>query len=210
MKKKIFLLIVSIFLIAGCAKNEKKQTFETTTDTEIEFTVTDEKILKNGYLVGDTYTYYLMDGQKKDEQIAKDLLGEVGVSLESNFKKFEYKIDTKKKVNIVPFLFSYDLSNEILTINYFIVNTQDTEINEISFLGRPEFPNIEAGPLSKINFNKTEFGTLPPNGFVIFSTQSETPIELEPYLKENKTEDIKFVFKDLKINGEAVENVNEN
>lgn len=209
--KLIFSSVFLLLLVGGCTgkvkSDNKKQQSSATTESRVDYSSTIQKY--NGYDLGD-YKYYVMNGQKKQSEFLETLLTDFDTTIKNNFETYQYKIDNKQKVNLIPFRFRINVNEETVTTNYFMVNNSNTVINEISFKGYPRFKNVEVEAKTEVEFNKTELAELPPKGIVVFSLNMSAPSEYQSKLKENKVADLSFDITDLEINGEKVDNNNEN
>lgn len=209
--KLIFSSILLLLLVGGCTSKVKndndKQQSAATKESRVDYSSTIQKY--NGYDLGD-YKYYLMNGQKKQSEFLETLSTDFDTTIKNNFETYRYKVDNKQKVNLIPFRFRINVNEETVTTNYFMVNNSNTVINEILFKGYPRFKNVEVEAKTEVAFNKTELAELPTKGVVVFSLNMSAPSEYQSKLKENKVSDLSFDITDLEINGEKVDNNNEN
>lgn len=204
-KKTGYTIIISIFIIfiVGC-----KNTIDTTTfNSAHEETITKEQddALNNGYPIGD-YTLLLTKNQKKDEkQIFID-----NNFFEANFLKKQNDIDYSKKINIILYGLHFSPEEERYTLGTFLINTSNTTIKKISLTVTTNFKNIGDVTPTKLTLEGADFAELAPKNFVTLALSGDAPLESADLLMENKGSDITFKISDLEINGEQVDNTNEN
>ncbi|WP_086314738.1 hypothetical protein A5821_002352 [Enterococcus sp. 7F3_DIV0205] len=205
---KFFILFLFTILLSSCQKNDYNYVTESSTGHTLNsFTKEEKKALDNGYPVG-KYTIFLTENNKKSTQ-------DVTTFLENNFfeKGFldaESQINPAKKINIITYAMHYSPEEERFNLGVFLVNTSHENIQSIKMKVKPTFKNITDGEFGEIEYNKKDFIDLPNNGAIPKAISANAPIEYLDKLKENTGSDITFEIKDLEINGEKVNNKNEN
>lgn len=209
--KNAISVIVLLFLISGCTTKTDDNNLNSQSSVSTEPTTNHSEVIQkyDGYDL-DGYKYYVMNGQKKQPEFLETLSTDFDTTIKNNFENYKYKINAKEKVNLIPFRFQHDLTQETLTTNYFLVNNSNEPITDISFKGFPCFKNIETEVETEISYPKEEFLNLPLKGVITFVIKMSAPKEYQSKLKENKVADLSFDITDLEINGEKVDNNNEN
>lgn len=163
-----------------------------------------QDILENGYQVDD-YRFYLMNIQKDDQSLIKNIDTTIG----KNFLEFKKNIDLKNKVNLIPFRANYDNGKEKLSVNYFFINNNIDEISSITINGVTNFKNITTNQTFNSSFNKEQFTLLKPKEFTAFSLTFDLPLYQYDNLKENKVSDFQLNITELEINGKKTDNINQ-
>lgn len=209
--KIIISSVFLLFLINGCTTRTDDSSLNSQNSVSTETTVNYSEVIQkyDGYDL-DGYKYYIMNAQKKHEDFLNTLETDFDVTIKKNFENYRLKINDKAKINLIPFRFQHDLTQETLTTNYFLVNNSNETITNINFKGFPRFKNIETEAETEISYSTEDFLNLPPKGVVSFAITMSAPKEYQSKLKENKVADLSFDITDLEINGEKVDNNNEN
>lgn len=207
----IFLgLILTILITASCANvtNNNIDAQKTKESTqEVIYTNEQETKFKNGYPIED-YTILLTEKQQKSETEKQMFVN--NNFFEPDFIKQKKNIDLSKKINLLVYSMQYSEENNSYTLGTFFINTSDFTIEKMSFDIDITFKYIEESVHFKINFADDDFITLPPKGLIVQSISGNVPPELSEPLLKNKTSDITFEITNLEINGEQVDNTNEN
>lgn len=205
---KFILVSLLIVLLTACQKNNVKNTTKSSTQNiENILTNKQEKAIDNGYQVG-KYTILLSENNKKSEQ-------DIATFIDNDFFekaliKVEPRIDSSKKINILTYSMHYSPEEERYTLGVFFINSSKSNIDNVKMLLKPKFKNISEGEFINVNFEGDDFPNLPVNGVSPRTISASSPIEYLDMLKENTGSDITFEIKDLEINGEKVNNKNEN
>lgn len=202
-------IVVLLFLISGCKTKTDDSSFSSQSSVSTESTVDYSEVIQkyDGYDL-DGYKYYIMNAQKKHEEFLNTLETDFEMTIKKNFENYRYRINDKTKINLIPFRFQHDLTQETLTTNYFLVNNSNETITNIDFKGFPRFKNIETEAETEISYSKEDFLNLPSKGIVSFAITMSAPKEYQSKLKENKVADLSFDITNLEINGEKVNNEN--
>jgi uncharacterized lipoprotein YehR (DUF1307 family) len=213
LKKSIYLVSIVnvIILLTACSGSEpeiqtKKDT-TTTSSIKTHYSNNEQKILEQGYPI-DNYRFLFMNFQKKDPEIMANLFSNFDTIIERNFKKAKEDIDQNKKIDLIPSGAEYDLMNEKLGINYFLVNNSQETIESIKINGVSDFNQIKSSENVNISFSKDDFTTLKHNDFVGFSLTLDIPKENVEKIEQMKTSDWKVNVTELEINGKETDNNN--
>lgn len=201
--KYTFILVVVSVLFTGCANTDRTTVSSNSTESS-KLTSAQEKAINDGYQIGE-YKLLLTNYQKKNEQ-------QVFIDnnfFEANFQKKQNDIDSSKKINILLYGLHYSPEEERYTLGTFLINTSNTTIKKLSFTLTPSFKNIGDVEPIKSAFEGDDFVELPANSFITLAISGDAPLDSADLLMENKGPDITFKITDLEINGEKVDNLNE-
>lgn len=207
-KIKLILISLLVVMLTACQKNNLKNiTKSSNQNIENTLTSNQKEAINNGYKAG-KYTILLSENNKKSEQ-------DIATFIENDFfeqalLKAEPRIDSNKKINILTYSMHYSPEEERYTLGVLFINSSKSNINSIKMLLKPKFKNISEGEFINVNFEGDDFPNLPVNGVSPRTISASAPIEYLDKLKENTGSDITFEIKDLEINGEKVNNTNEN
>ncbi|ALS36614.1 hypothetical protein ABID30_003645 [Enterococcus rotai] len=205
---KFTLTFLILILLTACQKNTLNNSVESSSQTTANsLTDNQKKTVDNGHRIG-KYTVLLSENNKKSEQdIATFIENDF---FEKAFLNVESRIDPTKKLNILTYSMHYSPEEERYTLGVFFINSSKNNINSIKMLLKPNFKNISEGEFIEVNFEGDDFPNLPVNGVSPRTISANAPIEYLDRLKENTGSDITFEIKDLELNGEKVNNTNEN
>ncbi|MBO0447769.1 hypothetical protein JZO78_15665 [Enterococcus ureilyticus] len=209
---KLCLMISLLIFLSGCVSEKiatDKEHEETGTSESQTISKKHSDIIEHGYNLGD-YHFYIMEFQKKNQTASTSLLQNFDTTIINNFNNYKDRISQNKKIEVLPFGIQYNLSEETVTINYFLINNFNKDIHSIHITGTPKFKTIENVLPLDIALSENELGLLPYKGIVAFPMNISAPIEYEPKLRDIKVADLSFDITDLEINGEKVDNNNEN
>lgn len=201
--KNTFILISASIIFSSCSNATKVVVTSTSTENS-QLTKVQKEAIEHGYQIGE-YKLLLTNYQKKNEQ-------QVFIDnnfFEANFQKKQNDIDSSKKINILLYGLHYSPEEERYTLGTFLINTSNTTIKKLSFTLTPSFKNIGDVEPIKSAFEGDDFVELPANSFITLAISGDAPLDSADLLMENKGPDITFKITDLEINGEKVDNLNE-
>lgn len=128
---------------------------------------------------------------------------------EPDFTKQKENINLSKKINVIVYSMKYSQSENSYTLGIFVINTSNISIEKMSFDLSTKFKYIDEAVSFQVNLEDEDFTKLPPKGVIVQSISGNVPPELSDSLMKNKTSDITFDLTNLIINGEKVDNLNE-
>jgi hypothetical protein len=213
LKNRYIVLFVGLFFItlinSSCVNNSvdrnNAQDYSESTQETI-FTNDQEKSFKSGYDVED-YTIFLTKKQQKSNNEKNMFVN--NNFFEPDFTKQKENINLSKKINVIVYSMKYSQSENSYTLGIFVINTSNISIEKMSFDLSTKFKYIDEAVSFQVNLEDEDFTKLPPKGVIVQSISGNVPPELSDSLMKNKTSDITFDLTNLIINGEKVDNLNE-
>ncbi|MBO0470412.1 hypothetical protein JZO66_07630 [Enterococcus sp. DIV0242_7C1] len=203
--KNTFILMSVSIVFTGCSGTNNKTALSSSTPTESsQLTTKQKEAIDHGYQIGE-YKLLLTNNQKKEEEqifIENNFF-------EANFQKKQGDIDFSKKINILLYALHYSPEDEMYTLGTFIVNTSDITIKKLRLTVTTNFKNIGDVSPTVLTLEGDDFAELSPKNFLTLSLSGDAPLDSADLLMENKGPDITFKTTDLEINGEKVDNLNE-